>query len=84
LPLAASHRPHIVSVVRLIVVVDIAIVEIDVPRVVGVVGVFSIRPIVVGLGPDIFVHLLNRLFKRGQRNPIPSKEGYEFLHSHTI
>jgi len=49
MPLAAAHRTHIVRV-RLIVVVHVAIVEIDVPRVVGVVGVSSTGPVVVGLG----------------------------------
>ena len=47
--LAAAHGTHVVRV-RLIVVVDVAIVEIHVPRVARVVGVGSAGPIVVGLG----------------------------------
>ena len=61
MPLAAAHRTHIVRV-RLIVVVHVAIVEIDVPRVAGVVGVGSARPIVAGLQarPFLFIHLTAR------------------------
>jgi len=56
--LAASNRTNIVVVI-LIVVVDVAIVEIDVPGVVGVVGVCSTGPVVVGLGPALIVHPLD-------------------------
>lgn len=55
--LAATYRTHIVVVI-LIVVVDVAIVEIDVPGVVGVVGISSAGPVVVGLDPAfLFIYL---------------------------
>ena len=46
--LAAAHRTHIVRV-RLTEVAHEAIVETDEPRVAGVVGAGSARPIVAGL-----------------------------------
>jgi hypothetical protein len=46
--LATTNRPNIVSV-SLIVEVDVAIVEIDVPRAGGEAGVSSTGPIDVGL-----------------------------------
>ena len=48
LSMLPAHWPDVV-VVRLIVVVHAAIVHVNVPRVVGVVGVCSRRPVVVGL-----------------------------------
>ena len=67
MPLAAAHRTHIVRV-SLIVVVHVAIVEIDFPRVVGVVGVSSTGPVVVGLPVQKNVRLLNCLGARGPYN----------------
>ena len=45
--LAAANRTHVVRV-SLIVVVHVAIVEVDVPRVSRIVGVRSTGPVVVG------------------------------------
>ena len=58
-----------VVVVVLIVVVDIAIVHIDNPGVVGIVGIGSRRPIIVGLRFIFFtikasVNSINRLFSK--------------------
>ena len=65
--LAAANGTHIVRV-SLIIVVDVAIVEIDVPRVVCVVGVCSTGPVVVGHAVQKKnVRLLNCL---GARSPI--------------
>ena len=56
--LAASNGTHVVRV-SLIVVVRVAIVEIHVPRVTGVVGVGSAGPIATGLGPAfLFIHFI--------------------------
>ena len=48
--LSGAHAPHVV-VVGLIVVVDIAIVEVHVPRVVRVGGIGSRRPVVGRICP---------------------------------
>jgi len=50
--LAAADGTHVVRV-SLIVVVRVAIVEIHVPRVVGIVGVCSTGPVVVGLKSSV-------------------------------
>ncbi len=74
--LAASNRTNIVRV-SLSVVVHVAIVEIDVPRVRSVVGVCSTGPIVVGLRSNNNVHSLKRP-SGDQRNPILCQKGTNF------
>jgi hypothetical protein len=74
--LAASNRTNIVCV-SLIVVVHVAIVEIDVPCVVGIVGVRSRRP-VVGCGTYpllLFLYTFSKRVRRpGQLTPLHWKK----------
>ncbi len=81
---SASYWPDVV-VVRLVVVVDVAVVEVHVPRVRRAVGVGSTRPVVVGLYTFKSVHF-SHTFEYATKYETPGTRSpllkYDFLNKH--
>ena len=77
--LSATHEPNI-FVVTLIVIVRVAIVEIDIPRVVRIIGIGRSRPIIRGI-----IHILFPFTGYPQGKPatffILSKQATKYPHA---